>query len=220
MPDDVRPTPAITDPSRIRALAHPLRLELLDFLGDVGEATATRCAEHTGETVANCSFHLRTLAKAGFIEPATSRGREKPWRVASRSRMLDVDPEDPTSFYAMSELVGLVLSREAERVRSFMAAHPHRPDAWRDTVSVTTTAFWATADEMRELVEAVTHLTDRFAGRAEDPSLRPAGARLGRLFATVNPDTFPDDSDPDETHPDDTDPEHAAHAHETPEARP
>lgn len=193
MPDDVPLAPAITDPSRIRALAHPLRLELLDYLGDVGEATATQCAERTGETVANCSFHLRTLARSGFIEPAPSRGREKPWRLASRSRMLDVDPADPTSFHAMSELVGLVLTREAERVRTFMATNPHRPDAWRDTVSVTTSSFWATADEMRELIETLTRLTDRFAGRTEDPSLRPEGARLGRLFATVNPDSFPED---------------------------
>lgn len=193
MPDDAPLAPAITDPSRIRALAHPLRLELLDLLGDVGEATATRCAERTGETVANCSFHLRTLAKAGFIEPAPGQGREKPWRLASRSRMLDVDPADPTSFHAMSELVGLVVTREAERVRSFMATHPTRPDGWRDTVTVTTSSFWATADEMRELVATVAQLAERFAGRTEDPSLRPEGARLGRLFATVNPDDFPDD---------------------------
>lgn len=211
--DPALPT-AITDPSRIRALAHPLRLELLDFLGDVGEATATQCAEHTGETVANCSFHLRTLAKAGFIEPAPGRGREKPWRTAGRSRLLDVDPADPTSFHAVSELVGLVLVREAERVRSFMAANPHRPHEWRDTVSVTTSSFWATADEMRELVESVTHLMDRFAGRAEDPTLRPEGARLGRLFATVNPDSFPES-------PDGTDPESGtAVTHETTEDRP
>ncbi len=211
MPDDAPTTPAITDPSRIRALAHPLRLELLDYLGDIGEATATQCAEHTGETVANCSFHLRTLAKAGFIEPAPSRGREKPWRPVARSRTLDVDPADPTSFIAMSELVGLVVTREAERVRSFMAAHPHRPDEWRDTVSVTTSAFWATAEEMRELVEAVTELSRRFAGRTEDPSLRPEGARLGRLFATVNPDDFPEDA-PDDVPADPT--------HETTEDRP
>ena len=211
MPDDAPTTPPITDSSRIRALAHPLRLELLDFIGDVGEATATQCAEHTGETVANCSFHLRTLAKAGFIEPAPARGREKPWRPVTRSRTLDVDPADPTSFVAMSELVGLVVTREADRVRTFMAAHPRRPDKWRDTVSVTTSAFWATAEEMRELVAAVTQLTDRFAGRTADPSLRPEGARLGRLFATVNPDSFPDETDTDHG---------TAVIHETTEDRP
>lgn len=185
--------PAITDPTRIRALAHPLRLELLDYLGDVGEATATACAEHTGETVANCSFHLRTLAKAGFIEAAPSRGREKPWRPAAQSRRLDIDPEDPASHPAMAELVGLMLLREAERIRSFVAGRTTQPEEWRDTVTVTTSSFWATADEMRELVETVSHLTDRFAGRQHDPALRPPGARMGRLLAAVNPDDFPED---------------------------
>ena len=193
MPDDTPRTPAITDPSRIRALAHPLRLELLDHLGDVGEATATQCAEHTGETVANCSFHLRTLAKAGFIEPAPSRGREKPWRPVSRTRQFDVDPSDPASYRAVSELVGLQVLREAERFREFMATETRVPDGWHDTVTLTTSSFWATADEMRELVETVTRLTDRFDGRAEDPALRPDGARHARLFATVNPDSFPTD---------------------------
>lgn len=186
-------SPAITDPARIRALAHPLRLELLAYLDDVGQATATQCAEHTDETVANCSFHLRTLAKAGFIEPAPSTGREKPWRPVSRSRQLDIDPENPASHHAVAELVGLVVLREAERVRAFMAANPRHPDEWRETVSVTTSTFWATAEEMRELVATVNTLTERFDGRSEDPSLRPPGARLGRLFATVNPDSFPDD---------------------------
>ncbi len=185
--------PAITDPARIRALAHPLRLELLDLLGELGEATATRCAEATGETVANCSFHLRTLAKAGFIEAAPGQGREKPWRLAARNRRFDVDPADPGSKPAMSELLGLMLTREAERIRAFVADHHTMPVAWQDTVTVNTGSFWATADELRGLVETISHLLDPFAGRQEDPSQRPPGARLSRFLAALNPDTLPDD---------------------------
>ena len=34
-----------------------------------------------GESPANCAFHLRTLAKYGFVEEAGGgRGRERPWR--------------------------------------------------------------------------------------------------------------------------------------------
>src|SRR5687767_497769 len=76
--DGTRHSPS--DPERMRALAHPLRLALLQYLDDVGEATATQCARHTGESVANCSFHLRLLARYGFVEPAEQRGRERPWR--------------------------------------------------------------------------------------------------------------------------------------------
>lgn len=181
----------VTEAERIRALAHPLRLELLEYLDDVGEATATECAAHTGETVANCSFHLRTLAKAGFIEPAEPRGREKPWRSTASDRKMDVDPADPSSLQAIREVVGLTVLREAERFRQFLATNDDRPAGWEDTVTLTTSRFWATADELRELVEAVNTLTDRFAGRDADPSARPEGARPGRLVAMVNPDSFP-----------------------------
>ena len=51
-----------SDPATMRALAHPLRLDLLDLLGD-GPLTATQCAEATGESVASCAYHLGTLAK-------------------------------------------------------------------------------------------------------------------------------------------------------------
>ncbi|MBO1750996.1 helix-turn-helix transcriptional regulator [Actinotalea sp. BY-33] len=181
--------PAITDPERIRALAHPLRMDLLDFLDESGEATATQCAGRTGETVANCSFHLRTLAKAGFIEPAEPRGREKPWRpVSTGGRRLDVDPENPASLRAIGELVGLTVLREADRIRDFMARQHEMPADWQDTVTVTTASFWATPDEMRELVNAVNALAEPFRGRHAAPETRPDGARPGRLFAVVNPE--------------------------------
>ena len=132
--DERPPGLYVTEPERIRALAHPLRLELLEFLEDVGQATATDCAAQTGESVANCSFHLRTLAKAGFIEPAEQRGREKPWRPTATERRMDVDGENPSSIHAVRELVGSSLRREAERFRNFLATHDTRPEGWEDTV--------------------------------------------------------------------------------------
>ena len=103
--DDQRtPQPSRSDPERIRALAHPLRLALLDYLDDVGEATATQCAKHTGESVANCSFHLRLLARYGFIEPAEPRGRERPWRPSADRSTFVPDESVPGSVRAVVEL--------------------------------------------------------------------------------------------------------------------
>jgi hypothetical protein len=45
---------------RLRALAHPLRWKLFDIVFREGTATATRCAELTGESVASCSYHPAT----------------------------------------------------------------------------------------------------------------------------------------------------------------
>ena len=98
MTDDPGGVP-VTDPHRIRALAHPLRLALLELLGD-GPATATECAASTGDSVASCSFHLRMLAKYGWIEPAERRGREKPWQLVTQGRDLRPETDNPESMRA------------------------------------------------------------------------------------------------------------------------
>src|SRR5271156_3155401 len=87
------------DPRALRALAHPLRWQLIDLIGSETTATATRCAEVLGESVASCSYHLGMLAKYGYIEEVPERGgREKPWQLTSprqdlRPLGLDVEGE-------------------------------------------------------------------------------------------------------------------------------
>ena len=183
----VEPTP-ISEPERVRALAHPLRLALLDVLEEGGEATATRCAELTGESVASCSFHLRILAKYGFIEPGERRGREKPWRVISRQRTTRPDFDDPASVRAVGALAELTVLAETERIRAFLADLHRLPADLRDAVGVLKSAIWATPEELQQLSRDVLALVDRFAGRWEDPAQRPEGARLARMFAVLNPD--------------------------------
>lgn len=52
--------------SRLRALAHPVRLQLLSLL--TGAAmSATEVAEELGISQANASYHLRALAAAGYV---------------------------------------------------------------------------------------------------------------------------------------------------------
>ena len=55
------------DPLAMRALAHPVRIRLLEELTFRGPLTATQAAHYIGESPSSCSFHLRTLAKYGFV---------------------------------------------------------------------------------------------------------------------------------------------------------
>lgn len=178
----------ITDPERIRALAHPVRLALLDHLGDVDEATATECAEAIGESPASCSFHLRTLEKYGFIERAAARGREKPWRVVSAGIDMRPDPEIPGSLHALQAVAMLGLESEFLRAREYFAHADAEPDEWLQASTFTRSTFWATAEELAELSRDLQQITDRFSGRHTDPSKRPAGARYARMMAIANPD--------------------------------
>jgi predicted transcriptional regulator len=180
-----------SDPERIRALAHPVRLALLEFLNDTGEATATQCAKHTGESVANCSFHLRLLARYGFIEPAEPRGRERPWRPSDRLERFVPDESIPGSVRAVVELAEVAARQEAESFVGFLHQRADRAEelAGRPLpTSMTTDSFWATPDETDALLEAVGALIAQYSDRTRNPSARPAGALLMRWFSLSHPD--------------------------------
>src|SRR5690606_1964246 len=176
------------DPATIRALAHPLRLRILALLDDEGEVTATRCAEVMGESVASCSFHLRMLAKYGYVGPAERRGKERPWRSVGRGRQTTFDPDVPETLHAAGAVASLMIDQEAARVRTWLAGAAADDPQWLLASTMTGASFYATREELDALAREVEALTDRFAGRWDDPSLRPAGARPARLFAVVNAD--------------------------------
>ncbi len=70
----------------MRALAHPVRMALLELFAYHETLTATQASELLGESPANCAFHLRTLAKYGFVrEAGGGKGRERPWTLTSRT---------------------------------------------------------------------------------------------------------------------------------------
>jgi len=180
----------VTDPARLRALAHPLRLELFDLLTERGEATATECAQAVGESAASCSFHLRMLEKYGFIERAPARGREKPWRTVARSWDMRPDPGQPGSLAALRELAVLGIDTEWDRVRAYFSALEDETDEWVQASTFTRSTFWATSEELAQLSRDLQNITDRFAGRSTDPSQRPPGARFSRMVAVANPEPW------------------------------
>src|ERR1700733_1737705 len=93
---------SLTDPRMMRALAHPARMAIWQHLGLEGPATATECAEVAGLSPSACSYHLRQLARYGFVEQdpaAAANGRERPWRVKVASTRIE-DLDDPVAVIA------------------------------------------------------------------------------------------------------------------------
>lgn len=201
-PDDTEPVEAAdhaeqadpgalrtSDPGVLKALAHPVRVELLAALDQAREATASELADRLGQTVANASFHLRALEKAGLVTRAPQRGREKPWRPAHHNRQLRPDPAVPESIQTSGALAALYVQREAARLTRFLSSGFVDADAgWLDTVTVTTGAFWATQDELRALAEQIAEILEPFAGRDADPGVRPEGAVHARFLGALNPE--------------------------------
>lgn len=91
-PTEPTPTPGsrTVDPRSLRALAHPLRMRILDLLSDQGPATSARLAAQLGENTGTVSWHLRHLAEHGYIEEEEGRGtkRERWWRRKDRTLVL------------------------------------------------------------------------------------------------------------------------------------
>lgn len=83
----------IDRPEQLKALGHPLRLRVLEALGEAETPMSNRELAHKlGVDPGHLHFHVRMLLKCGLIEQvATGKGREKPYRSAAKT--LKVAPE-------------------------------------------------------------------------------------------------------------------------------
>ena len=74
----------VLDGPAMRALAHPLRVQIVDLLRRGGPSTATRLAERLGLNSGATSYHLRQLAAAGLIAEAADLGnkRDRWWQAS------------------------------------------------------------------------------------------------------------------------------------------
>lgn len=168
----------LRDPRAIRALAHPVRMSLLELLWHTGRLTATQASEILDESPANCAFHLRTLAKYGFVEEAGGgRGRERPWRLAHTSITVGQGEDTPEYHAAVAELGDSLLPALMQRAMAAVTRRDLWPEGWRkDVLNQAVAVMYLTPDEAREISAEISALTARHSGRADHPELRPADA--------------------------------------------
>ncbi len=171
----------------LRALAHPLRWHLIDLLGSEETATATRCAQVLGESVASCSYHLGILAKYGFIELVPDQsGKEKPWRLISRSQQLSpagLDAEGALAAHAATEAF---LDHELVRMKQRLRQRGVEPEAWREASLLSGVTTWMTSAELRAVSRDLARVLERHTDREENPALRPPDAREVRMFVSTS----------------------------------
>jgi hypothetical protein len=167
---------------RLRALAHPLRWKLFDIVFREGTATATRCAELTGESVASCYYHLNILGKYGYVEQVPGSGKEKPWRSVSTRQDLSAPGPELEDQLASEAATEAFLEHEFDRLRTWRRLQETEPAKWRDATGVGGSTMWVTAEELRQIHDEITPILLRYTGRSEDPALRPSGARAARVF--------------------------------------
>lgn len=181
----------LRDPRALRALAHPVRLRLLEELAAAGVATATELSERVGESPANCSWHLRQLAQYGFVEESGGgRGRQRPWRIVIERTIIGPGDGEPEVARAVDAVAGVVDDRTFQAIRAWRAQRRSLPEAWRRASFNVHSIVWLTAEELAQMEAEINQILDRHVDRAVNPSRRPPGARAVRLAAWGFPSDF------------------------------
>jgi DNA-binding transcriptional ArsR family regulator len=149
--------PRVTSAETLRALAHPTRLKLLGRLRIRGDATATECAEDVGESASSCSYHLRTLARHGFVEQVASKdGRERRWRARVASIDWDAGTEAGEDFRAAAALArAALIELSDETLRNYLEHERSFSPAWQEAATFLQTAIRATPGELEALAAKI-----------------------------------------------------------------
>jgi DNA-binding transcriptional ArsR family regulator len=172
----------------MRALAHPVRLALLEAIGREGELTATHAAEMLDESPGNMSWHLQTLARYGYVEEAGGgKGRSRPWRLASVSNRFETTAEDPEANAAGDALESTFADQSYSRLRTWFVRRAGYPHQWRNAAFTLDSVSYLTAEEMSTLGDEIAELYARYRDRVLNKELRPADAEPVKLVAFSHP---------------------------------
>ncbi|MDQ4491152.1 helix-turn-helix domain-containing protein [Sinomonas sp. ASV486] len=184
------PTPEprrTVDVASLKALAHPLRVRILDIISQLGPQTSGTLAEILGESTGSTSYHLRQLAKHDFLREVEGRGsaRERWWDRPRGS--LQIVTRELADNPATSEAAQLV-SREFEHRRAAALADfmdhgwlQESPE-WSEAATVSTTNIRLTAAQLAEVSERLEafamDLVNEIRNRGELAGARPVQIHL------------------------------------------
>ncbi|MCX4551235.1 winged helix-turn-helix domain-containing protein [Streptomyces sp. NBC_01387] len=172
------------DTRSLRALAHPLRVRIMESLRRDGPATSTRLAEEFGESTGTVSWHLRNLAEHHFIVEETERGtkRERWWRAVDDRQVLDSAElaKDPAARGAFTLYVQELLQLHFQRAAGFAAQE--WPPGWE---RAGTLSNWddlrLTPEQLRALNDELMAVIDKYypaPGEEPEPGALPVSVQL------------------------------------------
>ena len=171
-PDSYAPVSA----AELRALAHPLRLQLLHLLRVEGSSTASELGRRLGESSGSTSYHLRVLHRAGIVVEAERRnGRERWWDAVGTRRLIpnSLDPALPPDERAElqaahAQVESIILDRDEQALERWESLKYDLPLEWQEAGFIGSFRIWGTADEIKELVALVLAATEQLQKRKSE----------------------------------------------------
>jgi DNA-binding transcriptional ArsR family regulator len=173
----------LTDPDAIRALAHPIRLALLDRLQLEGPATAAELADELEVTAPPIREHLQELETFGLVRQTEE---DDSWSAATKGLVFEI-PDNPEGAEVARQLSNMMLLRSADLPGQWAAEdEPRLGPEWVRAAGVINSRVTLTPDELRGLQEALEQLLAPFITREADDM--PFGASRVRILSYFLPE--------------------------------
>ncbi|WP_345374267.1 ArsR/SmtB family transcription factor [Frondihabitans cladoniiphilus] len=189
--------PRSLDASALRALAHPLRIEIYETLGRVGSATASGLAEQLGESSGSTSYHLRQLERHQLVREVEGKGtgRERWWQVVPGGVSVSAREHESAAGRKSARMVVRQWDRSrAALLEEFAEAAESEsgvPTEWYDATSMATINVSATVEQLRALSQAFDEFSAQWIDPLRGPTRSPDERRVQVHFnAFPIPDAF------------------------------
>jgi predicted ArsR family transcriptional regulator len=154
-------------------------MSLVGLLRQHGQLTATQAGELLDESPASCSFHLRQLAKYGLVEEAGGgQGRERPWRATALFTKCSSTGSTSEYAAAVADLRAFLAQRYVDNLMRWLDADRNEAPEWQEAAVFGDAILYLTADELKQLGQALDLLVEPYVDRVADPSRRPEGSRF------------------------------------------
>ena len=187
----------VLDITRLKALAHPIRIALLESLTRYGAQTACGVADRLGESSGSTSYHLRQLARHGFVREVEGRGtaRERWWeRVPEAIQTTSEMAKSPATRDATRMLAKTVTGGQSRAVNSFIDHSDALPGGWAETSILMGATLHLTLEEAQELSRQASEHLDKllspYRGRDAVDGTRPVEIHLN-YFPLIDPGDKP-----------------------------
>lgn len=180
----------VLDAKGLRALAHPVRVQVVGLLRKHGPSTATRLAELLNINSGAASYHLRRLAAAGFVQEDTARGnaRERWWRAVHWSTWLN-DPHlierEPEAALAYLQSVAATHTLRVQRAINELQT---MPPAWRNATDMSDWGLRLTPQEATALREELWAVVTRHRRDSPETAGAPEGAERVSVVVHILPE--------------------------------
>lgn len=163
---DTRPNVTQLDRRGLRALAHPLRVQLLELLRADGPSTASALGARLGESSGTTSWHLRQLAEHGFVEEDAARGnkRDRWWKSVHDGIRLMTDTflDDPANAGPLNTYLQAGVQQTYAAEAQFIAELPHWRDTWAGSAWFDNARLSLTPAEARAMSAEVLEVIERY----------------------------------------------------------